>query len=153
MHRLKNDQDGVIPEVVESLAKIWKVESRNIDSLKKAVVKTAINKIDFRFFIEEADIRIFLVLEEMIAGKYHFICRSVICREGIGLPTTFFDSLNGISVNIYICALEGIDGLLWITYYNDFVFIISHENAFEDVPLFLVCILKFIYYGNFIFAP
>lgn len=51
MHRLKNDQDGVIPEVVESLAKIWKVESKNIDSLKKAVVKTAINKIDFRTII------------------------------------------------------------------------------------------------------
>ena len=68
----------------------------------------------------------------------------MICGKGILAATISGNFFNGIFVNIYVCSLEGINGLFWVSDNDNYMIRIFHKNCFENIPLLLIGVLKLI---------
>ena len=89
--------------------------------------------------------------EKFVAGFNHCLGRAPVCRKHLAVCNL----VNGIFVNLDVCALETIDRLLRIAYHQNMVESIVgiKEHALENFPLQQVRVLEFVDDGEQVFLP
>ena len=95
--------------------------------------------------------------ENIITKIQHRSYRPEIIIQQDILPSRFLDFVPDSCKNAYICPAETVNGLLWITYYEE-SFILKHISVpaaeqINQLSLPLVGILEFIYHNEFEPAP